>query len=123
MTLLTINSHIRGGGAVGAGAWAARITGAGKSKWPLERDFCRKDRSGTSGSGRSGWIALYLDEPGIYELRGIGNFQGGSVASQERDGGGWSGFIKVDADGNYEILGGEEMSPQEILALVDGGAA
>lgn len=63
MTEIAIgNTHtdVRGGG-YGGGAWIAKITGLDPTHG-LRRQFCRKDKSGLSGSGRSGTITLQVAE-------------------------------------------------------------
>ena len=93
MTTIDINNtytDVRGGG-YGSGAWIARITGT-DPKFGLARAFCRKDKSGLSGSGRSGTIKFDVTEPGIYEFR---DFCVGSTARNWN----WSGFVSIAEDG------------------------
>lgn len=118
METLTIKSKIRGGGSVGANAWIARILGA-DAKWHLKRKFVRYDTD-TSGSGKSGVIRFYIEHPGIYQLNGVGDFTGGSIRYQEMAGGGFCGFIRVSADGSYEIISkGFKKNYTDILALLE----
>lgn len=93
---------IRGGG-YGSSAWIAKITGT-HPKFKFEREFCDKDTSGMSGSGRSGVIEFELDGPGLYEFRG---FCVGSTANNWE----WSNFALIDDDGDVE-----EMTRKEALA-------
>jgi hypothetical protein len=107
MTLpLTIISRVHDGG-FGAGAWGARITGQAEGTWKFKREWC--GRKGRPRSGRRcRQVDIYLRRAGVYELRNVGGFQGE---------GEWSGFIRVAADGSYEILG--KLSAQEVLALIE----
>lgn len=98
MTTIALNNtytDVRGGG-YGSGAWIARCTGR-DPKFGLAREFCKKNESGLSRSGRSGTIRFEVDEPGIYEFRG---FCRGSTAKNWE----WSGFVKIDADGTVTEL-------------------
>ncbi len=63
----TACTRIRGGG-YGADAWVAKIVGP-DPKWGVARQFMPKDKSGMSGSGRSGCITWELEGDGIYEYR------------------------------------------------------
>ena len=102
MTVLhTIRSEIRGGGQVGSGAWVAQIVGS-HPQFRLERKFVRKERH-TSGSGRSGHILFYLEQPGVYELRSVGT-NDLSIAYQARRGGGENIFIELTSEGEVNEL-------------------
>lgn len=96
-------TDVRGGG-YGGEAWIARITGT-DPKFGLKRAFLPKDKSGLSGSGRSGSICFELDEPGLYEFRG---FCVGSTAKNWE----WSGFMLIDDDGTTH-----EISKTRAIAL------
>lgn len=111
MTTITLNNthtDVRGGG-YGSRAWIARIVGT-DSKYGLAREFCKSDKSGLSGSGRSGVISFEVNEPGIYEFRG---FCVGSTARNWE----WSGFIELTADG-----AARELMRAEVLARVKAAA-
>lgn len=98
MTTINLNNtytDVRGGG-YGNRAWIARIVGT-DAKFGLAREFCRADKSGLSGSGRSGLISFDVTEPGIYEFKG---FCVGSTARNWE----WSGFIELAADGSSHEL-------------------
>ncbi len=98
MTQIAIGNtvtDVRGGG-YGGRAWIARIVGP-DAKFGLAREFCRKDTSGLSGSGRSGHITFEVTQPGLYEFR---DFCVGSTASNWN----WSGFIILSADGTSEQI-------------------
>lgn len=82
-------TRVRGGG-YGSDAWVAKIVGL-HPKYGLDREFVRADRSGLSGSGRSGSISWDIDEPGIYEIR---NFCVGSTANNWE----YSSFFEIGED-------------------------
>lgn len=94
ITATISKTDIRGGG-FGGSAWIAKITGP-DPKYHFKREFCRKDKSGLSGSGRSGVIRFEMQGPGLYEFRG---FCVGSTAKNWE----WSGFALVTEDGMTEI--------------------
>lgn len=111
MSTITLNNtytDVRGGG-YGNRAWIARIVGP-DAKFGLSREFCRADKSGLSGSGRSGVISFEVTEPGLYEFRG---FCVGSTARNWE----WSGFIELAADGSST-----ELSRAQVLARVQAAA-
>ena len=89
------STRVRGGG-FGADAWIARITGP-CSQWSVRREFCARDTSGLSGSGKSGYIRFDVTEPGLYEFR---KFCVGSTARNWE----WSGFVRLHADGMREFV-------------------
>lgn len=99
-----IASNIRGGGTGNYGAWVAKITGTG-GQYGLEREFVKKDTSGVSGSGRSGYIGFHVDEPGVYEYRKLGSDQVNSKTEV-------SGFLHVQPDGHIH-----DISKDEAIAL------
>jgi hypothetical protein len=108
MPVLIITSHV-GRLGLGAGGRAWRITGPSNVHPPFASERCRKEEH-TSKGRKSGHIDIYLEEPGVYELRGVAGFNARGEA--------FSGFIRLAADGSYEILGGREMSPKAVLAEV-----
>lgn len=111
MTEIAIgNTHtdVRGGG-YGGGAWIAKITGLDPTHG-LRRQFCRKDKSGLSGSGRSGTITFEVEEPGLYEFRG---FCIGSTPKNWE----WSGFIVLEAGGDSREVTRREA--EEIARAMD----
>lgn len=92
-------TDVRGGG-YGNSAWIARITGTDR-KFGLQREFCRADRSGLSGSGRSGEIRFEVARPGVYEFRG---FCVGSTARNWE----WTGFVRIGEDGEAVEISRDE---------------
>lgn len=112
MTKISIGNtytDVRGGG-YGSSAWIAQITGT-DSKFGLKREFCKRDKSGLSGSGRSGTIAFDVTRPGVYEFR---DFCVGSTARNWR----WSGYIQLDESGDTR-----ELTKAQVLALFATQAA
>jgi len=95
MTIYTITSTVRGGG-TGARAWVAKITGADE-KFGFQREFVKKDRA-LSRSGKSGAVHFHINEPGIYEYRGVQLPRG-----EARIGALSAGFLRVTSDGVEEI--------------------
>src|SRR5690606_23506472 len=93
-------TDVRGGG-FGRTAWIARITGR-NPQYGFQREFCRKDTSGLSRSGRSGTIKFHVTTPGIYEFR---DFCVGSTLRNWN----WSGFILLREDGTSEELTREQV--------------
>lgn len=98
-------TDVRGGG-YGGRAWIARIVGR-DTQFGLAREFCKRDASGLSGSGRSGVVSFDVSEPGIYEFR---DFCVGSTARNWN----WSGFVRLGVDGSSEELTREQVL-QEIV--------
>ena len=106
MTMITLGNtytDVRGGG-YGGSAWIAQITGT-DPKFGLKREFCKKDKRGLSGSGRSGTITFDVTSPGVYEFRG---FCVGSTARNWE----WSGYIELRADAEPR-----ELSKGEVVAM------
>lgn len=104
ITIDRAETDIRGGG-YGSSAWIAKITGT-HPKYGLQREFMRKDKSGMSGSGRSGVIRFEMAGPGIYEFR---DFCVGSTANNWN----WSGYLDIDADGGIK-----EITKAEAVAII-----
>lgn len=88
-------TRVRGGG-FGANAWLARITGT-DPRYTFRRAFLQPDRSGLSGSGRSGAITWEVPSPGLYEWRA---FCVGSTTRNWRS----DGFCRIDPDGTVARL-------------------
>ena len=88
---------VRGGG-LGNKSWIAKITGT-HPQYGLNREFCKKDRSDLSRSGKSGTVRFEVTEPGIYEYR---NF---TISSRYTE----DGFVRLNADGSYDDLEREEV--------------
>jgi hypothetical protein len=110
MTLLTIRSPFSKGG-LGRGAWAALITGQSQRHGGLARAFVKQDAYQEPHSSR-GWIDLLVEEPGVYELRGVNGFLSQGEC--------FSGYIKVAADGTHTLLGTRQrLLASEVLAAVD----
>jgi len=99
-------TRVRGGG-LGHGAWIARIVGP-HPKFHFEREFCYKDRSGLSRSGRSGAVEFTMEGPGLYEYR---DFCASSTRTE-------SGFLVLGPDGAIE-----KISRQRAKALAEAMAA
>jgi hypothetical protein len=99
-------TRVRGGG-LGHGAWIARIVGS-HPKFHFAREFCYKDRSGLSRSGRSGAIEFTMEGPGLYEYR---DFCASSTRTE-------SGFLVLGADGSIE-----KVSRQRAKALAEAMTA
>jgi len=95
INLTHAQTDVRGGG-YGNDAWIAKVTGL-DPKYGLAREFCRRDTSGLSRSGRSGLITFEMLGPGIYEFR---NFCVGSTSNNWE----WSGFVQVSDDGKVSRL-------------------
>jgi len=105
ITLTESVTDIRGGG-YGANAWIAKITST-DPKFGFKREFCRKNKSGMSGSGRSGIISFEMQGAGIYEFR---NFCVGSTARNHE----WSGFVLINDDGTVHEI--SKSRAQEIIS-------
>jgi len=86
-------TRVRGGG-YGNDAWIAKITGT-HPQYHFEREFCPRDESHLSRSGRSGTIGFEMQGPGLYEFR---NFCIGCTARNWE----WSGFVVIDAEGHVD---------------------
>ncbi len=93
-------TRVRGGG-FGSDAWVAKIVGI-EDDGKLKREFCRKDKTNLSGSGRSGTIEFTVDEFGIYEFR---NFCRNTHPMRWR----WSGFFEILNDGSVELIDQKEL--------------
>ncbi len=102
------HTDIRGGG-YGSDAWIARITGP-DPKYTFAREFCPKNTSGMSRSGRSGVLRFTVSVPGLYQFR---HFCVGSTARNWE----WSGFAVLDAAGGYA-----DVSREDALAMMERGA-
>lgn len=102
MVLHTVESVVRGGG-LGNRLWVARITGE-CPEWGFARSFVRADRSGLSGSGRSGVLVVEITEPGVYQVRGQMTHSR-SIADRECP----DYFIAVAGDGTVEEIGRDEV--------------
>jgi hypothetical protein len=98
---------VRGGG-FGAGddTWLAYIVGP-DPKFGFNRVFLRKDKSGLSGSKRSGSVYWSIDRAGVYEWH---NFCVGSTSTNWQS----SGFCVIDPEGNVTPI-----ERDEVLELVD----
>jgi len=85
-------TRVRGGG-YGSSAWIALIVGAHPT-YHFDRQFCRANRDGLSGSGRSGVITFRMQGPGLYEYRGFC-----SACTRIE-----SGFLLIEPDGMVERI-------------------
>lgn len=102
MTITTITSTVRGGGS-GRNAWVARITGT-SDKYGFDREFVAKDGN-LSGSAKSGYIDFNIDEPGIYEVRGVQLPKGEASIGDL-----WNGFISVAENGDVAKIDKSEIN-------------
>lgn len=105
---VSARTRLRGGGAAGASAWLAVVRGY-DSRYGLDRDFLDANRSGLSGSGRSGHIDWYYEE--LEDERGPAILQYRSFATGCRSVA--SGFVLV-CDGRVC-----EVPQRTVRALLD----